>query len=109
VAAEPLFETRHLSDDEIEMIVSGSMTDDRVHLFERSLNILSHSSYSTITLDLSQVTEISSLFVGHVVQSQKKLAAENRTIRIFGYPEPIGELLFMMGIDKLIDIRQKER
>ncbi|UCF98205.1 MAG: hypothetical protein JSV89_01405, partial [Spirochaetaceae bacterium] len=73
-----LLKTVHLSDDEIVLIVTGSMTGDRVRIFERSIRILCKSPYSTITLDLSQVNEISSLFVGHILECHKQLTAEKR-------------------------------
>lgn len=99
-----LFKTVHLSDNEILLLVTGAMTGDRVGLFERSIRILCKSTYSTITLDLSQVDEISSLFVGHILECHQQLIAEKRKIRIRGCHESVAEVLLLMNIDKTIEI-----
>ena len=101
-----LFKTVHLSDNEILLLVTGAMTGDRVGLFERSIRILCKSTYSTITLDLSHVDEISSLFVGHILECHKQLTAEKRKIRIRGCNESVAEVLVLMHIDKTIEIER---
>jgi anti-anti-sigma regulatory factor len=102
-----LLKTVHLSDNEIVLLVTGSMTGDRVHVFERSIRILCKSTYTTITIDLSHVDEISSLFVGHILECQKQLTPEKRKIRIQGCRDSVAEVLFLMHIDKTIDIERQ--
>ena len=77
-----MFKTKKVSEHEIVLSISGSMTGDSVALAERALDSLQKSSYRTITMDLSRVREVSSLFVGHILHCHKILAAKNRTIRI---------------------------
>ena len=101
-----LLETVHLSDNEVILIVTGSMTGDQVQLFERSIRILRKSSYSTITLDLSKVDEISSLFIGHILECQKQLNPEKRKIRIRGCSDSVAEVLFLMHVDKSVEIER---
>ena len=101
-----LLKTVHLSDKEVLLLVTGSMTSDRVNIFERSIRILCKSAYTTITIDLSEVDEISSLFVGHILECHKQLIAENRKIRIRGCTESVAEVLFLMHIDKSIEIER---
>lgn len=76
-------------------------------LFEHALNGLANSNYPRITLDLTRVAEVSSLFVGHILNSHKRLAGENRSIRLCGYQEPVEEVLRLLNVDKTIRM-QKE-
>jgi anti-anti-sigma regulatory factor len=99
---EVTFRTRKLSEDEIALTVSGSMTGDAVSLFEHALDALEKSSYSLIILDLSGVVEVSSLFVGHILNCHQHLTAENRTLRICGYHDSVGEVLTLLNVDKTI-------
>jgi len=101
-----LLQTVHLSDNEVLLLVTGSMTSDRVHIFERSIRILCKSAYATITIDLSEVGEISSLFVGHILECHKQLISENRRIRIRGCTQSVTEVLLLMHIDKSIEIER---
>jgi anti-anti-sigma regulatory factor len=50
-----MFKTRKVSEDEIVLVISGSMTGESVGLFERALDSLQKSNYQTITLDLTKV------------------------------------------------------
>jgi anti-anti-sigma factor len=96
------FRTRKLSDDHIVLVVAGSMTGDSVALFEHALNGLVNSSYPRITMDLNRVPEVSSLFVGHILNSHKRLAGENRSIRLCGYQAPVEEVFRLLNVDKTI-------
>jgi anti-anti-sigma regulatory factor len=102
-----MFETKKVSEDEIVLLVSGSMTGESVGLFERALDSLQSSGYRTITLDLTKVVDVSSLFVGHILHCHKNLAYENRTIRICGYQDSVGEILKLLDVDNTIQM-QKE-
>ena len=101
-----MFETRKVSQDEILLLISGSMTGASVGLFERALDSLQRSNYQTITLDLSKVVDVSSLFVGHILHCHKNLAAENRTIRICGYQESVGDILKLLNVDNTIQMEK---
>jgi anti-anti-sigma regulatory factor len=99
-----MFKTRKISDQEIVLIISGSMTGESVGLFERALDSLRKSDYQTITLDLTNVVDVSSLFVGHILHCHKNLAAENRTIRVCGYQDSVGEILKLLNVDSAIQM-----
>ena len=102
-----MFETKKVSEDEIVLVISGSMTGESVGLFERALDSLQNSSYRVITLDLAKVVDVSSLFVGHILHCHKKLAAENRTIRICGYQESVGDILTLLNVDNTIQMEKE--
>lgn len=102
-----MFRTRKLSEDKIVLAVAGSMIDEAVALFEHALDGLVKSSYALIILDLAAVTEVSSLFVGHLLSSHKLLAAENRSLRICGYQAPVEEILRLLNVDKTIPMDKK--
>jgi anti-anti-sigma factor len=97
-----MFKTKKISEREIVLMISGSMTGESVGLFERALDSLYKSNYQTITLDLSKVVDVSSLFVGHILHCHKNLAPENRTVRICGYQDSVGDILRLLNVDKAI-------
>jgi anti-anti-sigma factor len=101
-----MFKTKKVSGHEIVLSISGSMTGDSVALVERALDSLAKSSYRTITMDLSEVREVSSLFVGHILHYHKILAAANRTIRICGYQDSVGEILTMLNVNNSIQMEK---
>jgi anti-anti-sigma factor len=102
-----MFKTRKVSEHEIVLMISGSMTGESVGLFERALDALQKSSYQTITLDLTNVVDVSSLFVGHILHCHKNLAAENRTIRVCGYQDSVGEILKLLNVDSTIQMEKE--
>jgi anti-anti-sigma factor len=102
-----MFKTRKVSEDEIVLMISGSMTGESVGLFERALDSLQKSNYQTITLDLTKVVDVSSLFVGHILHCHKNLAAENRTIRVCGYQDSVGEILKLLNVDNTIQMEKE--
>jgi anti-anti-sigma regulatory factor len=101
-----MFKTKIVSAHEIVLSISGSMTGESVGLFERALDSLQKSSYRTITLDLSNVVDVSSMFVGHILHCQKNLATENRTIRIFGYQDSVGAILKLLNVNNSIQMEK---
>lgn len=101
-----MFETKKVSKSEIVLKVSGSMTGDSVYLFERALKSLQNSSYQTITLDLSQVADVSSLFVGHILHCHQNMVSENKAIRICGYQEAVGEILKLLKVADTIPMNR---
>ena len=101
-----MFETKKVSQSEIVLKVSGSMTGDSVDLFERALKSLQDSSYQTITLDLSQVADVSSLFVGHILHCHQNMASAKKTIRICGYKEAVGEILKLLKVADTIQMHK---
>ncbi len=102
-----MFKTKKVSEDEIVLLISGAMTGESVVLFERALDSLQKSDYRTITLDLSNVADVSSLFVGHILYCHKNLAAENRTIRICGYQDSVGEILKLLNVYNTIQMEKE--
>jgi len=101
-----MFKTKKVSAHEIVLSISGSMTGESVNLFERALDSLQKSSYRTITLDLSNVADVSSIFVGHILHCHKNLVSENRTIRICGYKDSVGEILKMLNVNNSIQMER---
>ena len=102
-----MFTTRILSREEIVLQVTGAMTGDAVGRFEAALTALQKSHYRRITLDLSQVNDVSSLFIGHILQAHAALSPTNRQVRICGYQDSVGDILRMLGVEKTVPV-QKE-
>lgn len=101
-----MLRTQRVSDEEIILRVSGPMTGDSVERFQTALGTLVGSHYRRITLDLAEVTEVSSLFIGHILNSHKHLALHNRQIRIRGYQDAVGNIFKMLNVDKSIHMQQ---
>jgi anti-anti-sigma factor len=102
-----MFKTKKVSEDEIVLMISGSMTGESVGLFERALDSLQKSNYRTITLDLTNVVDVSSLFVGHILHCHKKISSANRTIRVCGYQDSVGEILKLLNVDNTIQMEKE--
>lgn len=101
-----MFRTERLSAEEIVLRVSGPMTGEAVVRFETALDALVGSHYRRITLDLAGVSEVSSLFIGHILSSHKNLALQNRQVRIRGYQDSVGEIFRMLNVNKSIHMEQ---
>jgi len=101
-----MFEIKKVTENQVLLTISGSMTGDAVGKFEEKLDSLQKSNYQTITLDLTNVVDVSSLFIGHILHCHKRLAAEYRTIRICGYQDSVGEILKLLNVDKSIHMEK---
>jgi hypothetical protein len=44
--------------------------------------------------------------VGHILHSHKNLAAENRTIRVCGYQDSVGDILKLLNVDNTIQMEK---
>jgi anti-anti-sigma regulatory factor len=63
-------------------------------------------TFSTITLDLSEVNSINSSCIGKILLYRKKLSEESRTIRIKGCSETLYSTFQLIKFDKLVPIER---
>ena len=45
--------------------------------------------------------------MGHILHCHKNLSAENRTIRIRGYQDSVGEILKLLNVDNTIQMERE--
>ena len=95
-----------VSDDEITLIVSGSLYGEAGVDFEKRMETLSEGPYPLITLDLSMTLGITSSAIGKLLAIHRKLSAQNRKIRIAGCHATIYSVFTKIKLDTLIDIRR---
>lgn len=93
-----------VSDSEVALIVSGPLYGEAGVDFEKKMEILSQGTDQTITLDLSMALGITSAAIGKLLSIHKKLAAQNRKIRITGCHETIYSVFQKIKLDTLIQI-----
>jgi anti-anti-sigma factor len=99
-----MFERKELSKDEVLLTVVGSLTGENINEFHRLVEELATESYSTITLDLSGTTSISSSALGKILLFRKKLAEARRTFQIRGCSDTLFKTFQMIKFDSLISI-----
>ncbi len=93
-----------VSETETVLVVSGPLYGEAGGEFEKKIESLGESSYVTITLDLSMAVGITSPAIGKLVALQKKLRAQNRSIRIKGCSEALYRIFEKIKLQTLIDI-----
>lgn len=101
-----MFEKREASKDEIILQVSGPLNGEPAGDFQKQLEELYGGSFSTITLDLRQVSSINSSSIGKILLYRKKLAEQDRVIRIRGCSDSLFNTFQLIKFDKLIDIEK---
>jgi anti-anti-sigma factor len=101
-----MFEKREASKDETVLVVSGPLNGEPAGDFQKQLEELYAGSCSIITLDLRQVSSINSSSIGKILLYRKKLAEQNRVIRIRGCSDSLFNTFQLIKFDKLIDIEK---
>jgi len=99
-----MFNLEKISQTELMLIVSGSLYGEAGAEFEKRLEWLGHSEYSTITLDLSMALGITSSAIGKLLAVRKRLVEQNKTIRIKGCNETLYQTFQRIKLDTIIQI-----
>jgi anti-anti-sigma factor len=95
-----------VSETETLLAVAGSLYGEAGVEFESKMESLLKTSSSTITLDLSLALGITSSAIGKLLSVHKRLAAQNRKIRIVGCSDTLFHIFQMIKLDSLIQITQ---
>ena len=99
-----MFEKKEVSKEEIILQVSGPLNGEPAGDFKKHLEELYGSGFGIITLDLNQVSSINSSSIGKILLYRKKLAEQDRVIRIRGCSDSLFNTFQLIKFDKLIDI-----
>ena len=93
-----------ISETETRLVVSGPLYGEAAAEFENKMEALCQGIYRTITLDLSMAVGITSASIGKLVHVQKRLVAQNRSVRINGCSEVLYGIFTKIKLDTLIPI-----
>jgi anti-anti-sigma regulatory factor len=99
-----MFSLEKVSDTELMLVVTGSLYGEAGAEFERRLEWLAQSDYSTNTLDLSMALGITSPAIGKILATRKKLLERNKIIRIRGCNETLYETFRRIKLDTIMEI-----
>jgi anti-anti-sigma factor len=101
-----MFETKNVSKDEVLLTVVGPLSGEATNEFHRQVEELAGASYAVISLDLSRTDAINSSALGKILLFRKKLAEQQRTLRITGCNESLYKTFQMIKFDTLISIKK---
>jgi len=93
-----------ISETETIIVVSGPLYGEAGAEFEKKLDSLGGATYVTVTLDLSMAVGITSSAIAKLVALQKKMRAQNRSIRIRGCSEALYSIFERIKLPTLIEI-----
>ncbi|HET6452125.1 MAG TPA: STAS domain-containing protein [Spirochaetia bacterium] len=93
-----------VSENETLLAVAGPLFGEAGADFEKKIDSLTTINSVLITLDLSMAIGITSSAIGKLVAIHKKLAAQNRRIRIVGCNETLFKTFKMIKLDTLMEI-----
>jgi len=99
-----MFSLEKISQTEVMLVVSGSLYGEAAAEFEKRLEWLGQSDYSTVTLDLSMALGITSSAIGKLLSARKRLVERNKTIRIKGCNETLYQTFQKIKLDTIIQI-----
>ena len=95
--------TKEHNQDELTLSVAGRI--DTITSKELDAEIASEmGTFNSLVMDFSDLTYISSAGLRILIATQKKLKASNTPLVIKNVNEPVGEILRMSGIDKILTI-----
>ena len=97
---------REASDDEMVLEINGPLSGEPANDFQRALEDAVSAKHATITLNLTDVNSINSSCIGKILLYRKKLADEDRTIRIKGCSETLYSTFQLIKFDKLVPIER---
>ncbi|MBW8003904.1 MAG: STAS domain-containing protein [Planctomycetes bacterium] len=101
-----MFLQKEVSKDEIILQITGPLNGEPANEFQKHLEELSVGSHKTITLNLSEVSSINSSCIGKILLFRKKLAEQDRTIRIRGCSDSLYNTFQLIKFDKLLSIEK---
>ncbi len=101
-----MFLKKDLSKDEIVLEISGPLNGEPANDFQKYLEDFFHGSQKIITLNLSEVSSINSSCIGKILLFKKKLAEQDRTIRIQGCSDSLYSTFQLIKFDKLLSIER---
>ncbi len=94
------------SPDEVILQIRGSLNGEPAGRFQAWLEELSGAGYRVITLDLKEVSSINSTCIGKILLYRRRLAEQDRIIRIRGCSDSLYNTFQLIKFDKLLTIEK---
>jgi anti-sigma B factor antagonist len=101
-----MFLKKEISNDEINLQVTGPLSGEPANEFQKNLEELAAGSHKIITLNLKEVNSINSSSIGKILLFRKRLAEQDRTIQINGCSESLFNTFQLIKFDKLLTIEK---
>lgn len=101
-----MFSRNELSEEEVQLQVTGSLDSEAAEQFQKELQRLAGGDHKTITLDLSEVPSINSTCIGKILLLRKSLTEQDRSIRISGCSDALYNTFQLIDLDKRINIER---
>ncbi len=101
-----MFLSKEVSKEEMVLQISGPLNGEPANEFQKHLEELAAGPHKTITLDLAEVSSINSSCIGKILLFRKKLAEQDRTIRIRGCSDSLYNTFQLIKFDKLLSIEK---
>ena len=99
-----MFRRKEISEQEVQLQVTGSLDRDAAEQFQLELNSLANGAHKAITLELSEVPSINSTCIGKILLLRKSLTEQDRAIRISGCSDTLYNTFQLIDLDKRISI-----
>ncbi|MBA7589628.1 hypothetical protein ES708_31715 [subsurface metagenome] len=101
-----MFLKREISNEEINLQVTGPLNGEPADEFQKNLEELATGSHKIITLNLKEVNSINSSSIGKILLFRKRLAEQDRTIQIKGCSDSLFNTFQLIKFDKLLAIEK---
>lgn len=102
-----LFLRNEVSDDEVELSVTGPLRGTVVAEFNGMLRMLASKEYKLITINMRECEAINSAAIGILISVMKALGP-GRSLRMTGCSDSLREKLRTLRLDVLIEIHGRE-
>ena len=99
-----MFERKDISEQEVQLQVTGSLDSEAAEQFQIELSRLADGDHKTISLELSAVPSINSTCIGKILLLRKSLSEQDRSIRISGCSDALYNVFQLIDLDKRIKI-----
>ena len=101
-----MFERKDISEQEVQLQVTGSLDSEAAEQFQIELNRLAGGDHRTITLELSEVPAVNSTCIGKILLLRKSLTEQDRSIRIRGCSDALYNVFQLINLDRRISIER---
>jgi anti-anti-sigma factor len=101
-----MFRQETVSSDEVVLVISGPLSGDSVSELQLKMEKLCAGEFRTISLDLSDVPNISSAALGKIILFRKVLREQGKELKIDGCSKELFVMFKQLQLERLIDIKQ---
>jgi anti-anti-sigma factor len=101
-----MFRQETVSGGETILTAMGSIGGETAVEFRRRLESIAAGRATTVTLDLTQATGMTSAAIGMILALRKKLVEQKKVLRIQGCSDQLLSIFKMIKLDTIIPIQR---